>query len=108
MPTLWSPLRFVAMVVVFAMSAGVSRAADDPSSLSIQHIDLKPTKDGFYDATVGLVMSDPKLGKDGKVSFGIVIAHVHDADEAITKVHDPLKTMSGDLQRGYLDLRREP
>ena len=53
-------------------------------------------------------MSDPKLGKEGKVSFDIVIAHVHDADEAITKVHDPLKTLSGDLQRGYLDLRREP
>lgn len=53
-------------------------------------------------------MSDPKLGKEGKVSFDIVSAHVHDADEAITKVHEQLKTLSGDLQRGYLDLRREP
>ena len=108
MPNLSSPLRFVATVVVFAMAPGLSRAADNSSSLSIHHIDLKPTKDGFYDATVGLVMTDPKLGKEGQVSFSIVIAHVHDADEAMTKVHEPIKTLSGDLQRGYLDLRREP
>ena len=108
MANLSSRLRFVATLIVLAMSAGQSRAADDPSSLSIHHIDLKPTKDGFYDATVRLVMTDPKLGKEGRVPFTIVIAHVHDADEAMTKVHEPIKTLSGDLQRGYLDLRREP
>ncbi len=102
------PLRIAGVIVALAMSAGISRAADDPSSLTIHHIDLKPTKDGFYDASVGLVMTDQKLGKEGQVSFSIVIAHVHDADEAMTKVHEPIKTLGADLQRGYFDLRREP
>lgn len=99
--------RLAAAAFVLVMSAGFSRA-DNTISLAIHEIDLKPTKDGFFDATVGLVVADPKLGKEGQVSFSIVIAHVHDADEAMTKVHEPIKTLSGDLQHGYFDLRREP
>ena len=53
-------------------------------------------------------MTDPKLGKEGEVSFSIVVAHVHDADEAMTKVHEPIKTLSADLQHAYFDLHREP
>ena len=83
-------------------------ASADAVRLTIEHIDLKPTKDGLYDATVGFVLSDAKLGKDKKVGFSIVVGNVHDADEAMTKVHEPVKTMSEDLQQGYKDIHREP
>lgn len=109
MPPILLRLRHLSAVIVFAIAtAGVSWAADGSSSLSVRHIGLQPTEDGFYDATVGLIVADAKLGKAGEVAFNIVIAHVHDADEAISRVHDPLKTLSGDLQRGYFDLRRAP
>lgn len=98
------PAALGALVNTTAFAADGGGAA----KLSIDHIDLKPTKNGFYDATVGLSMADPKLGKAGAVVFSLVVPDVHDADEAITKVHEPVKTLSDDLQAGYRDLHREP
>ena len=94
--------------IVAALLFYTSAASADAVQLTIEHIDLKPTKDGLYDATVGFVLSDARLGKDKKVGFSIVVGDVHDADEAMTKVHEPVKTLSEDLQQGYKDIHREP
>lgn len=100
--------RSVVLAAALAILAGGAHAADASGTLVIERIVMVPTHDGFYDATVGFVMKDAKLGKDGHVAFSIPVAHVHDADEAITKIHEPVKTLGEDLQRAYSDIHREP
>ena len=91
------------------LAASPSRADDagKHGSVSIERVEMQPTHDGFYDATVNLAVHDPKLGSGGTVGFAVTIAHVHDVDEAITKVHDPVRLLGQDLQQGYIDIHRE-
>ena len=77
-------------------------------SVSIERIEMQPTRDGFYDATVNFAVHDPKLGSGGTVGFAVTVSHVHDVDEAMTKVHDPIRLLGQDLQQGYFDVHREP
>lgn len=101
------PSLFTAALALAVPLAGAAHAAGG-STLVIERIEMVPTRDGFYDATVGFVMNDAKLDKDGRIAFAIPVAHVHDADEAIAKIHEPVKTLGEDLQRAYSDIHREP
>ena len=103
------PNLLAAALALAAPPAGAAHAADaGASALVIEHIEMVPTHDGFYDATVGFVMKDAKLGKDGRIAFSIPVAHVHDADEAMTKIREPVRTFGEDLRSAYFDIHREP
>lgn len=109
MPALTAQSGLLVAALVAILASGAHAAdAEAFGTLDIERIVMVPTQDGFYDATVGLTMRDAKLGKDGRIAFSIPIAHVHDVDEAITKIHEPVKTLGEDLQRAYSDIHREP
>jgi hypothetical protein len=73
------------------------------AKLTISNIGLNPIADGFYNASVNLVLQRPG---SPQVNFGIFVQHVKTLDEVYDKVRPEAERLVDELKNADIEIPR--